>query len=179
MTPRKYRVRLAKPDRMEALQGWLRAHPRFVRTALFALVGLTFLGAGLGAGSWQSVCRDCPSIAQIYVWEPKVATQDPRRATGGSSPNSSRSAAHRSRSRRCPHTCRTLSSPLRTRSFYRHNGYSLRGILRAVVVRNRSSAACSAVVPAAAARSRSSSRGNMFTEDIGFEQRPARKLQAS
>src|SRR3990172_11259165 len=26
--------------------------------------------AGLVFGSWQNVCADCPSIAQIYVWEP-------------------------------------------------------------------------------------------------------------
>ena len=32
-------------------------------------------GAGVATGSWQSVCRDCPSVAQIYAWEPKSSTR--------------------------------------------------------------------------------------------------------
>ena len=176
MTPRKYRVRLAKPDRMEALQAWLRAHPRFMRTALFALVGLTFLGAGLGAGSWQSVCRDCPSIAQIYVWEPKIATRILAR--------DGRLIAELFQERRTPVEISSLPAyvpnafvAVEDRSFYRHDGYSIRGILRAVVVRTpvvggllgRRAGGGSTITQQLAR--------HMFTEDIGFEQRPVRKLR--
>jgi penicillin-binding protein 1A len=40
--------------------------------AIFAVVGL---GAGLGFGTWTHICDDCPSIAQIYAFEPKEATK--------------------------------------------------------------------------------------------------------
>jgi membrane carboxypeptidase/penicillin-binding protein len=55
--------------------GWVRKHPRAVFVAATGLVALGSLAAGLLAGTWESVCRDCPSIAQIYVWEPKQATR--------------------------------------------------------------------------------------------------------
>ncbi len=51
------------------------ARPRLVLGFLLTLlVGGTFV-AGLGLGTWNAVCRDCPSIAAIYVWEPKSATK--------------------------------------------------------------------------------------------------------
>ena len=54
---------------------WLRARPRLVASLLTAL-GVSAAGlAGLGLGTWQNVCYDCPSIAQIYAWEPKQSTQ--------------------------------------------------------------------------------------------------------
>jgi penicillin-binding protein 1A len=33
------------------------------------------LGAGLAWGTWTHICTDCPSIAQIYAYEPKEATR--------------------------------------------------------------------------------------------------------
>ncbi len=40
--------------------------------AALAVVGL---GLGLGWGAWTRICDRCPSIAQIYAFEPKEATQ--------------------------------------------------------------------------------------------------------
>lgn len=58
------------------LRAWLRARPRLLTGALLAALALASLFAGLAIGSWRGVCRgDCPSIAQIYVWEPKSATR--------------------------------------------------------------------------------------------------------
>ena len=51
------------------------AHPRLVAGVLIAIFALTTLGAGLSLGTWNAVCRTCPSIAAIYVWEPKSATK--------------------------------------------------------------------------------------------------------
>jgi 1A family penicillin-binding protein len=41
-------------------------------TILLALAGL---GMGIGWGTWTHICRECPSIAQIYAFEPKEATR--------------------------------------------------------------------------------------------------------
>jgi 1A family penicillin-binding protein len=46
-----------------------------VRTAGLIIMGLSGLGAGLAWGVWAHTCDDCPSIAQIYAFEAKEATQ--------------------------------------------------------------------------------------------------------
>jgi penicillin-binding protein 1A len=38
-------------------------------------IGVFGLGAGLAWGSWTHLCDTCPSIAQIYAFEPKEATR--------------------------------------------------------------------------------------------------------
>ncbi len=43
--------------------------------AATGLVALLSLGGGLAWGSWAHLCDDCPSIAQIYAFEPKEATR--------------------------------------------------------------------------------------------------------
>src|SRR5690554_3321645 len=45
--------------------------------ALFVVIVLTLgsLGAGLALGTWRNICYDCPSIAQIYAWEPTQSTK--------------------------------------------------------------------------------------------------------
>ena len=40
-----------------------------------AIIGLIGGTSGMVLGAWRSVCRDCPSVAQIYAWEPKSSTQ--------------------------------------------------------------------------------------------------------
>lgn len=40
-----------------------------------AAVALAAMGGGLAWGSWQHLCDDCPSIAQIYAFEAKEATR--------------------------------------------------------------------------------------------------------
>ncbi|SVE00214.1 uncharacterized protein METZ01_LOCUS453068, partial [marine metagenome] len=46
-----------------------------VRTAGLIIMGLSGLGAGLAWGVWAHICDDCPSVAQIYAFEAKEATQ--------------------------------------------------------------------------------------------------------
>lgn len=43
--------------------------------AAAALVGVAALAGGLTWGAWTHVCDDCPSIAQIYAFEPKEASR--------------------------------------------------------------------------------------------------------
>jgi penicillin-binding protein 1A len=43
--------------------------------AVIASLAFVATVAGLAIGTWNAVCRDCPSIAEIYVWEPQSATR--------------------------------------------------------------------------------------------------------
>ena len=46
------------------------------RAALaFGALGAVGLGGGVAWGTWVHICDSCPSIAQIYAFEPKEATQ--------------------------------------------------------------------------------------------------------
>ena len=49
--------------------------PRRLRWAAGVLLGVAALGIGVSWGAWTHVCDDCPSIAQIYAFEPKEATR--------------------------------------------------------------------------------------------------------
>ncbi|MCL7965924.1 MAG: PBP1A family penicillin-binding protein [marine benthic group bacterium] len=40
-----------------------------------SVLGALAFGAGLSAGTWSHICDGCPSIAQIYAFEPKEATR--------------------------------------------------------------------------------------------------------
>lgn len=44
----------------------------WLATIALSLVGL---GVGIGWGTWTHICKECPSIAQIYAFEPKEATR--------------------------------------------------------------------------------------------------------
>ena len=48
---------------------------RWQSILVVAGTSLLALGAGGGAGPRPSVCPDCPSVAQIYAWEPKASTK--------------------------------------------------------------------------------------------------------
>lgn len=52
-----------------------RLAPRGRRRLAIAIVGLGGLGTGVAWGAWVHICDSCPSIAQIYAFEPKEATQ--------------------------------------------------------------------------------------------------------
>ena len=45
------------------------------RNAGLGALGFAALGAGMVSGAWVHMCDDCPSIAQIYAFEAKEATQ--------------------------------------------------------------------------------------------------------
>ncbi|HWV56445.1 MAG TPA: transglycosylase domain-containing protein, partial [Longimicrobiales bacterium] len=57
------------------LLGVLRARPRLLAAFFGFLLVIGCAGAGLAIGSFQAVCRDCPSIAQISVWQPQQSTK--------------------------------------------------------------------------------------------------------
>ncbi|MCG8468898.1 MAG: PBP1A family penicillin-binding protein [Gemmatimonadetes bacterium] len=52
-----------------------RLGPRGRGAVMLTGFGLVGLSAGLGWGAWTHICDDCPSIAQIYAFEAKEATQ--------------------------------------------------------------------------------------------------------
>ena len=61
----------------QALRGalshpWVRRSGRFLGQPMVWVTGLFLcsLGFGVAVGSWQNLCADCPSIAQIYGFEP-------------------------------------------------------------------------------------------------------------
>ena len=66
---------MAEESRLRRVRGWMGAHPRLMTGLGLAVLALVTLGAGLALGTWQFVCRDCPSIAEIYAWEPKQSTK--------------------------------------------------------------------------------------------------------
>ena len=138
------------------------------------LVGL-FLGAGglgLAAGSWRNLCADCPSIAQIYTYEPqqtsKVFARD------------STLISEIGLQRRTPVSLASLPAhvpqafiAIEDRRFYSHGGLDWRGIARAGLqaIRNMSlSGAGGSTITQQLAR-------HMFTDRIGFEKRVLRKLK--
>ncbi len=49
--------------------------PRARWIALTAVLAGLALGGGLAWGAWSHICDQCPSIAQIYAFEPKEATR--------------------------------------------------------------------------------------------------------
>ena len=137
-------------------------------------VGL-FLGAGglgLAAGSWRNLCADCPSIAQIYTYEPqqtsKVFARD------------STLISEIGLQRRTPVSLASLPAhvpqafiAIEDRRFYSHGGLDWRGIARAGLqaIRNLSlSGAGGSTITQQLAR-------HMFTDRIGFEKRVLRKLK--
>jgi penicillin-binding protein 1A len=128
-------------------------------------------GAGLALGSWQSVCRDCPSVAQIYAWEPKSSTQILS--------HDGRLVAELFQERRTPVQIETLP-PHVTRAFiavedkrfYKHNGLDYRRIAGAAV-RN----VLSMGVTGGGSTITQQLARNMFPAEIGFRKRIARKLK--
>ncbi len=64
-----------KPDpRMVRVKSFLRS-PGTRRGLAVGVLGAIALGAGLAWGTWSHICDSCPSIAQIYAFEPKEATR--------------------------------------------------------------------------------------------------------
>jgi penicillin-binding protein 1A len=161
--------RLGAPFR--ATRRWLGAHPGFVTGAVIGVVALITLGAGLAVGSWQAVCRDCPSVAQIYAWEPKQATRLLDR--------DGKLFAELFEERRTPVEFETLPPhvgqafiAVEDKRFYSHDGLDYRRIVSANIrnVISRRITGGGSTLTQQLAR-------NMFEEGIGFEQRIARKLK--
>jgi penicillin-binding protein 1A len=144
---------------------WLRARPGFVIGAALVAGGLTSLVAGIGLGTWNAVCRDCPSIAQIYVYEPQRATRI--------LDIENRLVAELFVERRTPISLATLPEyvpqafiAVEDRRFYSHDGLDYIRIVGAGVrnvLQQRVTGGASTITQQLAR--------NMFTEEIGFERR--------
>ena len=146
-----------------------------VRVPFWIWVAVLFFGAtgaGIAWGAWKNLCTDCPSIAQIYTYEPqqtsKVFARDLRLITEiGLERRTPVSLASLP-----PHVPQAFIA-IEDKRFYQHRGLDWRGIARAVleVARNRSlSGGGGSTITQQLAR-------NMWTERLGFEKRIMRKLK--
>jgi 1A family penicillin-binding protein len=173
----RYAVKIARGSRTvrDRLRAWAARHPVLVRRAAIAALVLVSVGTGVAAGTWRAVCRDCPSIAQIYVWEPiratKIFAHDGRLVT------------EISLERRTPVDIASLPSyvpkafvSIEDKRFYKHGGFDVQGILRAFrngflrVFFGMNLYGGGSTITQQLAR-------HMFTEEIGFERRGAAGLQ--
>ena len=145
---------------------------------------LAFLGAaGLGTawGSWQHLCVDCPSVAQIHTWEPQQ-TSKIYDAEGDL-------IGELGIERRTPVSIDALPDhvpqafvAIEDRRFYNHGGYDVRGLTRAVILRGPLAPIGRTLLgPAARAGGGSTITQqlarNMFQEQVGFEHSVERKLK--
>ncbi|HEX6308263.1 MAG TPA: PBP1A family penicillin-binding protein [Longimicrobiales bacterium] len=154
-----------------ALRSWLHEHPAVVRGLGLGVIALLSLFTGLAIGSWQAVCRDCPSVAQIYAWEPKEATRLLDR--------DGKLFAELFEERRTPVQFETLPPhvgqafvAVEDKRFYEHDGLDFRRIVSANlqnVLQGRITGGGSTITQQLAR--------NMFEEGIGFEQVITRKLK--
>ena len=145
---------------------------RIPRPLWFVLLFLCTAGVGLAAGTWQNLCVDCPSIAQIYTYEPQQTSKVYAR--------DSTLVRELGLERRTPVSLASLPPhvpqafvAIEDRRFYSHGGLDWKGIARAAleVVRTQSlSGAGGSTITQQLAR-------NMFTDRIGFEKRVLRKLK--
>src|SRR5262245_18814984 len=136
---------------------------------LVIAVGLIGVVAGVGFGTWEAVCRDCPSVAQIYTWEPKSSTkiysQD------------GEMIAEFLQERRTPIEIGTLPKyvpqafiAVEDKRFYKHGGLDYRRIIGAAA-RN----AMHFQITGGGSTITQQLARNMFPQEIGFRKRLARK----
>ena len=152
--------------------GRLIRRARIPREVWFGVLFLLTVGIGLAAGAWRNLCADCPSIAQIYTYEPRQTSKLYAR--------DSTLVWEFGDERRTLVSIESLPAYVpqafiasEDRRFYSHNGLDWRGIARAAlgVLRTRSlSGAGGSTITQQLAR-------NMWTDRIGFEKRLLRKLK--
>ena len=138
----------------------------------FGLLFLFTAGFGLAVGAWRNLCADCPSIAQIYTYEPRQTSKLYARDSTlvwefGDERRTLISLAS------LPAYVPQAFIAIEDRRFYSHNGLDWRGIARAAVgvLRTRSlSGAGGSTITQQLAR-------NMWTDRLGFEKRLLRKLK--
>ena len=145
---------------------------RIPRGVWLGLLFLVAAGAGLAHGAWRNLCSDCPSIAQIYTYEPRQTSKLYAR--------DSTLVWEFGEERRTLVSLETLPAyvpqafiAIEDRRFYSHSGLDWRGIARAglEVLRTRSlSGAGGSTITQQLAR-------NMWTDRLGFEKRLLRKLK--
>lgn len=152
---------------------WIRQRPGLIGVGLLAFVSMGTLGAGLFVGSWTTVCRvGCPTIAQIYVWEPQSATQILDR-------DGQLIDELFIEQLRTPVPIATLPPhvphafvAIEDKRFYRHHGFDYRRLISA----NLQNLARGQITGGGSTITQQLAR-NMFPEAIGFERRITRKLK--
>ncbi|HET9984029.1 MAG TPA: PBP1A family penicillin-binding protein [Longimicrobiales bacterium] len=163
-------IRVVRDGIRNGLAG-LRARPRLVTALVVGASALAAGALGLGIGTWKSVCRDCPSIAQIYTFEPEKATRilDWR----------GRLVAELFQERRTPVSIADLPKyvpqafiAVEDKRFYSHGGFDAirtTGALLRNILHGRITAGGSTITQQLAR--------NMFHKEIGFRQRYTRKVK--
>ena len=138
---------------------------------LILLIAVAGSAGGLALGTWEAVCRDCPSVAQIYTWEPKSSTKI-YSADG-------EMIAELFQERRTPIEIATLPPyvqqafiAVEDKRFYRHGGLDYRRIAGAAL-RN----AFNFQITGGGSTITQQLARNMFPTEIGFRKRLTRKLK--
>ncbi len=161
--------------RLRRTRAWLRARPAISALLVTGVLGTLSLAGGLLVGSWQAVCRDCPSIAQIYGWEPKSATQILDRK--------GKLISELFTERRTPVRIETLPEyvphafvAIEDKRFYQHHGFDFRRLIGA----NLRNIFSLRITGGGSTITQQLARW-MFTEEIGFRRTgwggPVRKLK--
>lgn len=152
-------------DLFGRVRAGLGARPGLLLAMVLTAVALASLAAGLAIGTWQTVCRDCPSVAQIFAWEPKQSTKIFDRE--------GRLIAEFFEERRTPIEIGTLPPhvpqafvAVEDKRFYRHDGLDYRRYVTANIrnLISRRITGGGSTITVQLAR-------NMFEHDIGFERR--------
>ena len=138
---------------------------------VLGLTSVLLLGLGAGAawGTWQNVCSDCPSVAQIRTFEPEQASK--------LYSHDGRLLAEIGIERRTPVSIDALPEyvpqafvAVEDKRFYEHQGIDARGIARAItgILTGQNRGGGSTITQQLAR--------NMFDTQIGFERRVLWKL---
>ncbi len=143
------------------------------RKLVFAggLLALGLVGGALGGamGAWRTVCYDCPSVAQLYNWEPRQSTKILS--------HDGEILAELALERRTPVDIDSLPAhvpqafiAIEDKRFYRHPGYDLVGYARAFRNQLLGGYGGGSTITLQLAR-------HMFIEEVGFDQSLRRKLR--
>jgi penicillin-binding protein 1A len=146
------------------------------KRGFLAVGGLTVLGLVGGAtggavGAWRTVCYDCPSIAQLYTWQPRQSTQILSH-DGVLLDELALERRTRVDVDSLPAHVRNAFIAIEDKRFYSHPGYDLIGYTRAVrnLITHRRIAGGGSTITLQLAR-------HMFIEELGFDQSFRRKLK--
>jgi penicillin-binding protein 1A len=149
----------------------LRIPRRWIFPIIVGALGFLGIMTGMAIGAWRSVCRDCPSVAQIYAWEPKSSTQ--------LLSHDGKLIAELFQERRTPVQISTLPDHVKQsfiavedKRFYSHGGLDFVRIFGAAA-RNL----LSFRVTGGGSTITQQLARNMFPEEIGFRKRLVRKLK--
>ena len=135
------------------------------------LVALGLIGGAVGGavGAWRVVCYDCPSVAQLYNWQPRQSTRILS--------HDGQVIGELALERRTPVELDSLPEyvpqafiAIEDKRFYRHGGYDLRGYARAFRNQLTGGVGGGSTITLQLAR-------HMFIEEVGFDQSLRRKLR--